>query len=60
MAQPIRITGDPDIQRREKWRYAVLHTVKEEKTFIQRAKLRKVKRIGHILRRNYLLKHVIE
>jgi hypothetical protein len=57
MVQPIRIIGDPDNQRPDKWRYAVLHTVKEEKTFIHTAKLRKEKRIGHILRRNYLLKH---
>jgi hypothetical protein len=35
-------------------------TVKEERNILHRAKTRKANWIGHILRRNYLLKHVME
>jgi hypothetical protein len=60
-AQPILIIiGDPDNQRPDKWSSAVLHTVKEEKTFIHTAKRRKEKRIVNILRTNYLSKQVNE
>jgi hypothetical protein len=38
----------------------VLHRVKEERNIIPTIKRRKVNWIGHILRRNCLLKHVIE
>jgi hypothetical protein len=38
----------------------VLHRVKEERNILHTIKRRKAKRIGHILRRNCLLKHVIE
>jgi hypothetical protein len=38
----------------------VLHSVKEERTILCTIKGRKAKWIGHILRRNCLLKHVIE
>jgi hypothetical protein len=38
----------------------VLHSVKEERNIIHITKLRKANWIGHILRRNCLLKHVIE
>jgi hypothetical protein len=38
----------------------VLHTVKEERCILQTIKRRKAKWIGHILRRNCFLKHVIE
>jgi hypothetical protein len=39
---------------------AVLQRVKEQRNIRQRIKSRKANWIGHILRRNYLLKHVIE
>jgi adenine specific DNA methylase Mod len=58
-AEPIQIIGDPDKQRPDKWS-SVLHTVKKGKTFIHTAKRRNEKWIDHILRRNNLLKHVIE
>jgi ppGpp synthetase/RelA/SpoT-type nucleotidyltranferase len=38
----------------------VLHRVKEERTILHKIKRRKANWIGHILRRNCLLKHVIE
>jgi len=38
----------------------VLHRVKEESNIVQRVKTRTANWIGHILRRNCLLKHVIE
>jgi hypothetical protein len=38
----------------------VLHTVKEERNIIHTVKRRKADWIGHILRGNCLLKHVIE
>jgi hypothetical protein len=38
----------------------VLHTVKEERNIVHTTKRRKANWIGHILRRNCLLKHVIE
>jgi hypothetical protein len=38
----------------------VLHRVKEERNIVHIIKRRKANWIGHILRRNYLLKHVIE
>jgi hypothetical protein len=38
----------------------VLHRVKEERNILRTIKRRKAKWIGHILRRNCLLKHVIE
>jgi hypothetical protein len=38
----------------------VLHRVKEERNVLHTIKRRKANWIGHILRRNYLLKHVIE
>jgi hypothetical protein len=38
----------------------VLRRVKEERNILHTIKRRKAKWIGHILRRNYLLKHVIE
>jgi hypothetical protein len=38
----------------------VLHRVKEEKNILHTIKRRKANWIGHILRRNFLLKHVIE
>jgi hypothetical protein len=38
----------------------VLHTVKEERNILHTLKRRKANWIGHILRRNCLLKHVIE
>jgi hypothetical protein len=38
----------------------VLHRVKKEKNILHRIKRRKANWIGHILRRNCLLKHVIE
>jgi hypothetical protein len=38
----------------------VLHTVKEERNILHTTKRRKADWIGHILRRNCLLKHVIE
>jgi hypothetical protein len=41
-------------------RNEVLHRVKEEKNILHTIKRRKANRIGHMLRRNCLLKHVIE
>jgi hypothetical protein len=38
----------------------VLHRVKEERDILQTIKRRKANWIGHILRRNCLLKHVFE
>jgi hypothetical protein len=38
----------------------VLHIVKEERSIIHAIKRRKADWIGHILRRNYFLKHFIE
>jgi hypothetical protein len=38
----------------------VLHRVKEERNIVHTIKRRKAKWIGHMLRRNCLLKHVIE
>jgi hypothetical protein len=38
----------------------ILHRVKEERTIVHTIKRRKANWIGHILRRNCLLKHVIE
>jgi hypothetical protein len=38
----------------------VLHRVKEERNILHTIKRRKASLIGHILRRNFLLKHVIE
>jgi hypothetical protein len=38
----------------------VLHRVKEERNIVHTIKRRKTNWIGHILRRNCLLKHVIE
>jgi hypothetical protein len=38
----------------------VLHRVKEEMNIVHTIKRRKANSIGHILRRNCLLKHVIE
>jgi hypothetical protein len=36
------------------------HRVKEKKNIVHKRTERKAKLIGHILRRNHLLKHVIE
>ena len=58
--KPIRISGDSDNQRPDKWGSTVLHAVKEEKTFIHTDKRRKEKSTGHILCRICLLKHVIQ
>jgi hypothetical protein len=41
-------------------RNGVLHRVKEERNILHTIKRRKSNWIGHILRRNFLLKHVIE
>ena len=41
-------------------RNEVLHRVKEERNTLHTIKERKANWIGHILCRNYLLKHVIE
>jgi hypothetical protein len=41
-------------------RNKVLHTVKEERNALHKIKRRKANWIGHILRRNCLLKHMIE
>jgi hypothetical protein len=41
-------------------RNKVLHTVKEEWNILHTIKRRQANRIGHILRRNLLIKHVIE
>ena len=38
----------------------VLHRVKEERNIIHTVKRRKANWIGHILRRNCLMKHIIE
>ena len=38
----------------------VWHRVKEEKNILPTTKRRKVNWIGHILRRDFLLKHMIE
>jgi hypothetical protein len=38
----------------------VLHRVKEERNILLTIKIRKANWIGHILRRNCLLKHVIK
>jgi hypothetical protein len=38
----------------------VLHIVKEERNMVHTVKRRKAKWVGHILRTNCLLKHVIE
>jgi hypothetical protein len=38
----------------------ILHRVKEERNILHTVKRRKAKWIGHILRRNCILKHVIE
>jgi ribosomal 50S subunit-associated protein YjgA (DUF615 family) len=38
----------------------VLHRVKEERNIVHTIKRRKANWIGHILRRNCLLKHVFE
>jgi hypothetical protein len=38
----------------------ILHRVKEERNIVHTIKRRKANWIGHILRRNCLLKHVIE
>jgi hypothetical protein len=38
----------------------VLHRVKEERNILHTIQIRKANWIGHILRRNCLLKHVIE
>jgi hypothetical protein len=38
----------------------VLRRVQEERNIMQKIKRRKANWIGHILLRNYLLKHVIE
>jgi hypothetical protein len=39
---------------------AVLHRVNEESNILHTIRRRKANWIGHILRRNYLLKHIIE
>jgi hypothetical protein len=39
---------------------AVLHGVKEERNILYTIRRRKANLIRHILRRNYLLKHIIE
>jgi hypothetical protein len=44
----------------ERVRNEVLHRVKEERYILQTIKRRKANWIGHILRRNCLLKHIIE
>jgi hypothetical protein len=41
-------------------RNEVLHRVKEDRNILHTIKRRKTNWIGHILRRNCLLKHVIE
>jgi hypothetical protein len=38
----------------------VLHRVKEERNIVHTIKRRNANWIGHILRRNYLLEHVVE
>jgi hypothetical protein len=38
----------------------ILHRVKEERNIVHTIKRREANWIGHILRRNFLLKHVIE
>ena len=42
------------------WNEEELHGVKEESNILRKIKRRKANWIGHILHRNYLLKHVIE
>jgi hypothetical protein len=37
----------------------VLHSIKEERNILHTVERRKANWIGHVLRRNYLLKHVI-
>ena len=37
----------------------VFHTVKEERNIVHTIKRRKANRIGHILRRNCFLKHIV-
>jgi hypothetical protein len=41
-------------------RSEVLHRVKEERNILHAIKRRKANWIGHILRRNCLIKHIIE
>jgi hypothetical protein len=48
------------ISRTDRVRNEVLHSVKEERNILHTIKGRKANWIGHILRRNCLLKHVIE
>jgi hypothetical protein len=38
----------------------ILHRVKEERSILHTIKRRKANRIGHTLRRNYLLNHAIK
>ena len=48
------------ISRTDRARTEVLHTVKEDRNILQALKGKNANGIGHILRRNCLLKHVIE
>ena len=48
------------ISRADRVRNEVLHRVREERNIIYTVNRRKDNWIGHILRRNCLLKHVIE
>jgi hypothetical protein len=49
-----------EISWADRLRNEVLHRVKEERNIVHTVKRRNVNWIGHILRRNCLLKHVIE
>jgi hypothetical protein len=50
-----KISGTDRVRNEE-----VLHRVKEERNILHTVKRRKANWIGHILRRNCVLKHVIE
>jgi hypothetical protein len=44
----------------DRMKYEVLHRVKEERNILHAIKRRKADWIGHILRKNCLLKYIIE
>jgi hypothetical protein len=48
------------VEFNDKYAAAILVGVKEERNIVHTVKRRKANWIGHILRRNCLLKHVIE
>ena len=55
-----RCRGTEKIIRRDRVRKHYLRRAKEERIILHTVKKRKANRIGHTLRRNYLLKHIIE